>query len=295
MRIRTVLIFILFVICIWQISLIILNVFDLLIGIEITNNEIEFNKKNETTIPRLIHQMWKTEDLSTYPINNSHLHWKLIYPNYQIKLWIDKDIEELFQLKHSKDLYLVYKSYLYSIQRSDLARLVILYHYGGIYVDLDVYPSYENLEDLILKNISFLIGRSSSDVCLVNHFLISEKSSHIIQMILNQIQIKSFFKQIYFLPYLEVFSTGSIFLTKILRKRIQNFNSKSDRLVILSKNRLSRYISHGVGRSWHLFDGFILNFIGEHPYRFISFIVVFSFILVLMKKKKIYLFILKSK
>jgi len=290
MRVRTVLVFLFFLIFIWQISLIIFNIREVLIGIEITKNELEFNRDNKsTTIPRLIHQMWKTTDLSSYPINNSNSRWKLFYPTYRIQLWTDKEIDELFQLKHSKDLYLVYQSYFYAIQRSDLARLVILYHYGGIYADLDVFPSYDNIEDFILRNVSFVIGRSSNDNCLVNHFLISEQSSPILRYILNRIEIKSVLQRIYFLPYLEVFSTGSIFLTKTIRQRMQHVYSQSDRLVILSKQRLSRYISHRVGRSWHLFDGFILNFIVEHPFQFLSCLFFIFLILFFMKKKRFFI------
>ncbi len=79
-----------------------------------------------------------------------------------------------------------YKTYWYSIQRTDLARLIILHPQRGIYADLDVYPCETNVEELILTDGSFIIGRSSEDICSINHFLIHEKHSNIINSILHE-------------------------------------------------------------------------------------------------------------
>jgi mannosyltransferase OCH1-like enzyme len=259
----------------WQIILILRSVYDSLIGIDV----LSFDNQLNETIPRIIHQMWKTEDLSTYPINNSHLQWKIFYPDYKINLWTDKQIEQLILKNEYLHLYSTYKSYFYSIQRADLARLIILHSEGGIYVDLDVFPISENLENLRLKGASLIIPRSSSDNCLINHFLMSEKHSYLIKYILNEIHPKSYLNQIYILPYLEVFSTGSIFLTNIIRKRIYLIKQNKDRLIILSKNKLNQYINHDAGRSWHLFDGYLLNQIDTYPKLFFSFIfILFCFI-----------------
>jgi len=267
MKIPIYLCYLIILILFWQIILILKSVYDLLIGIdEIT---IDNNQLNET-IPSIIHQMWKNENLLTYPINNSHLKWKEFYPNYQIILWTDKQIEELLLKNENFYLYSIYKSYIYGIQRADLARLLILYHQGGIYVDLDVFPTLNTIEKLRLKGASLIIPRSSTDLTLINHFLMSEKHSHLLKYILNEIYPKSYFNQIYILPYLEVFSTGSIFLTNIIRKRMKFIHPKQDRLIILSKTDLSKYISHSTGRSWHLIDGYLINQIDAHPQLFFT-------------------------
>jgi hypothetical protein len=83
----------------------------------------------------------------------------------------------------------------------------------------NVFPSSKNLENLRLKGASLIISRSSSDNCLINHFLMSEKHSYLIKYILNEIHAKSYLNQIYILPYLEAFSTGSIFLNKYYSKK----------------------------------------------------------------------------
>ncbi|CAF1539144.1 unnamed protein product [Adineta ricciae] len=60
--------------------------------------------------------MWKTVDLSLYPAKNSYHVWKKFFPSYE--------------------LYPVYKSYLYSIERTDLTRLIILHSFAEIYAEL---------------------------------------------------------------------------------------------------------------------------------------------------------------
>ena len=257
----------------WQLILIMITVNDLLTGIE----TYSFDKETNKSIPRKIHQMWKTSNLLTYPINNSHSQWKNRYPDYQIILWTDNEIEKLILKEEYKYLYPAYKSYFYGIQRADLARLIILYHEGGIYADLDVFPGDRKIEELRLKNASFIIPRSASDICLINHFLMAEQHSPILNTILKNIRPKSFLKQIFLLPYLEVFSTGSIFLTNIIRKRIRSINAKDERLIILSKDYLSLYIYHDAGRSWHLFDGYLINQIDAYPKAFSTVICVFIF------------------
>ena len=53
-------------------------------------------------------------------------------------LWHKEAIEDLLEdYPEYKDLY---NGFRYDIQRIDFARLLILYHHGGLYLDLDIYP-----------------------------------------------------------------------------------------------------------------------------------------------------------
>jgi mannosyltransferase OCH1-like enzyme len=295
MKIRLYLLYFILIIFVWQFVLIIKTIGDLFIGIRksssssSSSSNLQLNEIN-SLIPRQIHQMWKTSNLLTYPINNSHSQWKQFYPNYSIRLWTDIDVEKLILKNEYIYLYEIYKSYSYSIQRADLARLIILHSEGGIYVDLDVFPSSLNLEYLRLLNVSLIIPQSSLNSCLINHFLISEKHSYILDYILHQINLIPFYKQIYILPYLQVFSTGSIFLTNVIRKRQNDFEDK--RLLILSSEETSRYINHDAGRSWHLFDGYLINQIDAKPKRFLFTLLFFSFLIAIFIKYKKFLFIL---
>ncbi|CAF4029543.1 unnamed protein product [Rotaria sordida] len=149
----------------------------------------------------------------------------------------------------------IYQSYAYAIQRTDLARLVVLHFEGGIYADLDVFPQEEAIEQL----------RSSVNSCLTNHFLVAEQNSNILDFILHRIPPASFYRRM-FIPYLDVFSTRDVLLTRHIREWFKSSLYQPNKLWILSFNEASYYIDHGTGRSWHLFDGYLLNKIQDVNY-----------------------------
>ena len=244
----------------------------------------ELNERR-SFIPRRIHQMWRTTNLSDYPIGNSHQRWKAFSPTYEIFLWTDKRIEELFNRSEYRYLQETYHRYPYAIQRADLSRLLILYDQGGIYADLDVFPrQLSRIESLRLRNVSFLIPRSSEGSTLINHFLLSERSSPILGYLLHQVRPASPWKRIYLLPYLEVFSTGSIFLTEMLRRWLERDSSGETTnlsLGILSEKEIGHYIEHHTGRSWHSLDGYLLNQLVDRPGRTVFFVSLLLSLLLL--------------
>ena len=88
-------------------------------------------------IPKIIHQTWKNETIpdkwKTY-----HQSWKTHFPTLEYKhiLWTDKDNREF--IKENYNWFLeTFDNYPKNIQRADAIRYFILYHYGGIYADLD--------------------------------------------------------------------------------------------------------------------------------------------------------------
>jgi len=91
-------------------------------------------------IPKIIHQIyWDfTENNKQIPeewlkfsknIKNSNSNW-------EYKLWDYKDCIKLLE-EHYPWFLEIYKNYKYPIQKADAIRPFILYHYGGIYLDLD--------------------------------------------------------------------------------------------------------------------------------------------------------------
>ena len=113
----------------------------------------------ETTaggIPFIIHQTWKTERIPAYlaeyrdswlrlhNIGESRSKWKYIF-------WSDKDLENFVE-KHCYS-EIPKEEYKTKIQFVDAARYCVLYHVGGIFVDLD----YQALRpmDLLLHTFAF--------------------------------------------------------------------------------------------------------------------------------------------
>ena len=110
-------------------------------------------------IPKIIHQSWKTTDLSTYADSKtgvlSQYRWKSYYPEYKYKLWTDADITNfIVSYKHGK-----YKNTFNrldtNIKKIYFFRYLILYEYGGIYSDLDFIIN-KRLPDKYLNTYDFI-------------------------------------------------------------------------------------------------------------------------------------------
>lgn len=109
----------------------------------------------ETSIPQIIHQTWKTEDVP-YKYREFQKSWIDHHPNWEYKFWTDKDNLTLISDQYPW-LLSTYESFPYSIQRVDVARILYLHAYGGIYADLDL----ECLKPTgaLLKDHAVVLGR----------------------------------------------------------------------------------------------------------------------------------------
>jgi mannosyltransferase OCH1-like enzyme len=113
-------------------------------------------------IPRQIHQVFLTfsenpKTLEDYPVfvsqkEKTMKHCKEYGIDY--KFWSEKDCNELVKTKypHYDDFY---HSMRYGVQRVDFIRYLILYEYGGLYIDLDICPI-NNLRDVFTKETYFV-------------------------------------------------------------------------------------------------------------------------------------------
>jgi mannosyltransferase OCH1-like enzyme len=103
------------------------------------------NRNNETDIkiPKIIHQVWDNRDELPNALQEIAKTWKDFHPEWEYKLWNKAMIDEFLTL-HFPDFIPYYKAYLHDLQRWFAVRYLILYHYGGLYVDID----YECLEPL---------------------------------------------------------------------------------------------------------------------------------------------------
>ena len=175
-----------------------------------------------TKIPKVIHQTWKSKNLSDYPVKNSYDDWKSA--GYEVILWTDSMVEELVR-DHYPNLYPTFKGYALNIQRADIARYVILYHSGGIYADLDCYRGFNDVKDLLDADMALPI--TDDKLSITNHFMVAAKGSPVLLYALENAYKHD--KWI-IVPYLRVFSsTGPLFITRMLREWIHlNQQNKLD-------------------------------------------------------------------
>ncbi len=102
--------------------------------------ELKKRENEFTRVPKLLHRIWKVDDVTTMPRNWGKAFRKCNRVHrgaWQTMFWTDELIRS-FILEKFPWFLEKFDSYRYPIQRVDVARYFILYYYGGVYLDLDV-------------------------------------------------------------------------------------------------------------------------------------------------------------
>ena len=90
------------------------------------------------TIPCIIHQSWKNENISSHSriALNSKTSIDKYASNFLYILWTDQDINSLI-FTHFNSYMPYFRKLNMNIKRADLSRYLIIYKFGGLYLDLD--------------------------------------------------------------------------------------------------------------------------------------------------------------
>ena len=176
------------------------------------------------------------------------------HPNYEYKFWNDSSAEELI-LKKYPWFYSTWKSYPYPIQRADSLRYLILYHYGGIFLDLDLHCR-RSLGPL--RRFEF-ISPAAYPVGISNGFLMASARHPFIKVLVDQLPL---FNRNFLLPYATVmFSTGCMYLSA----QYSLYNDRCHlKLLDYKIHRLSGHVStplftHDGSSSWHSKDALLIK------------------------------------
>lgn len=139
---------------------------------------------NHTTrIPKIIHQSWKDNNVPEH-WQPSHKAWQAFCQIYGFKyiLWTDEMLRKLVE-QYQPELLSHYDAFKHNIMRVDFARPLMLYHYGGLYCDLDIaakphamaslWNFYEHSGAEVAIAKSATSGDFGSDENLTNAFMMS--------------------------------------------------------------------------------------------------------------------------
>ena len=249
-------------------------------------------------IPKIIHQIW-WQGLDKLPdkYKNYTNTWKRNHINWEFMYWDKIKIINLLK-NHYPYLLKIFNQCPYMIQKIDLAKYIILYHFGGVYVDMDTICN-KSLNNLFsnpnYKNVDFVTSKMEiiPFIKIINNAIIFSKPKHILLwFILNKIQKcseKNFYQNqdLYIME-----STGPIFFDQI----ISDF--KHPNLLILPENfmesctlleyqkckKIGKYITHHHTLSWSTsyFKIFFktLTFLNTYKY----FIIIIILISIKLKK-----------
>ena len=189
-------------------------------------------------IPKIIHQIW-WQGMNQLPnkYHNFRKSWIDLHPNWKIIYWDKKKIYSLIKFNYPI-LKKIVDDYPFMIQKIDMAKYIILYHYGGFYVDMDTvcHKSFKNLYQ-IKEFECYDFVCSQMEVLpffkIINNGIIFSKPKHtILLLILNNLK-KYQKKQIYQNQDLYIMeSTGPIFFNQMIDEY------KTNSILILSENFL---------------------------------------------------------
>ena len=102
-------------------------------------------------IPKIIHQVWSNicEPLPEL-LSGLMETWKKCHPEWEYILW-DNEMMNNFMREFYPNYWIPYNSVKYNVQKWDIIRYFIIYHYGGMYADVD-YECLEPIESLLENN-----------------------------------------------------------------------------------------------------------------------------------------------
>jgi mannosyltransferase OCH1-like enzyme len=235
---------------------------------------------NETTkIPRIIHQTYKSANIPSNWIETSE-SCKKMNPSYAHYLWTDITARDFIYRNYPWFLP-IYDSYPYPIQRADAIRYLVLQHFGGVYIDLDV-GCRRCLDPLLNSSIWFPRTRPYG----VSNDVMASIPGHPLMM---KLALDLLDRHVSYLPpYLAVFwTTGPMYVNDIVASWLQYDSSamnsdvrdhsintlplklawESD-LVILPPEFYDRteysFFRHVPGSSWHGPDAVLMKWIFRH-------------------------------
>lgn len=213
--------------------------------------------KGQVKVPRVIHRIWKNNDVASMP-----RHWRGSYKKtkrihdsigWSTYLWTDQTIRAFIALNYPWFLG-TFDAYPYAIQRVDAARYLILHHYGGVYLDLDItcLRSIEPiLHSMAVSNKTCLIPMTWP-VGFSNDIMIATRSHPFINELVESLVKNN--GRWYGSEYLTILgTTGPLFLSKVYQNAPKEC---SEQVGILHPNvyearRKPYFFRHLRGSSWH--------------------------------------------
>ncbi len=115
---------------------------------------------------KIIHQIWlQGESLCPDHYKSWKKKWQSIHGGFEYIFWDEKRISKFLE-KHFNEYFNEWYNLDLPIKKCDSARYFILYHYGGIYADLDTIPFKpitQLIDDLALTDYDVILSEESSD------------------------------------------------------------------------------------------------------------------------------------
>tara|TARA_R110000851_G_scaffold301587_4_gene458215 strand:+ start:3335 stop:3949 length:615 start_codon:yes stop_codon:yes gene_type:complete len=88
-------------------------------------------------LTKIIHQTWKDENIPDFTVKYTELVKKHL-PDWEYKFWTDEAIHDFFDFSADLSHYYLYGALSPRIKQIDLFKYLVVYTYGGLFIDLDI-------------------------------------------------------------------------------------------------------------------------------------------------------------
>jgi len=106
-------------------------------------------------IPKIIHQTWKNHKLT--PDYQKFVNsWKRLHPTWEYRFYDDDDCLKLVKT-HFPQFLNAYNSLPTPVMKADMFRYLVIYQFGGLYVDIDA-EALKSLDDLLVGDAKMIVG-----------------------------------------------------------------------------------------------------------------------------------------
>ena len=188
---------------------------------------------------------------------------KKIYPNEEYHLYSGEELEIIIKNNFHNDVFIAYKKLRPYAYKADLARLCLLYLYGGLYIDLNIYfintiPDLDKLEFFAFRDLPEM---SKQSWAVQNGIMYSLPKSKVVENAINLI-VKNCRDEYYGIQCVDV--SGTTVLGIAITKTLPHLNiattGQLDYFTFDKKTQKNLYEIKKIGYSGDKLLGFIMDY-----------------------------------
>lgn len=228
----------------------------------------DWDAASPNAIPRILHQ---TSANSTIPAKwvESQGSCLKTYPDWEYKLWTDESFREFLVAEYP---WFVdsWDNYPFPIQRADSLRYFVLYHYGGLYLDMDTFCNKSIPIQQFDPSVPNAIFQSTLPTGVTNDFMMASARHPAFERLITKLPL--YFDRTWWWgrlqPYCNIMiAAGPMFVTLVLMGFLLEQPSLPSPLIqVIEPPELMPFITDLQSSTWHGSDAQALMWLGVRPW-----------------------------
>ncbi|KAJ6127233.1 hypothetical protein N7523_002845 [Penicillium sp. IBT 18751x] len=219
-------------------------------------------------IPRILHQTAATDVIPDKWVE-SQKSCKEAYGDFEYKLWTDASTRD-FLSENYPWFVDVWDNYAFPIQRADSLRYFILYHYGGIYLDMDTWCNRSVPIDRLETDHEYALFKATKPTGVTNDFMITTARHPVYAAAIAKLPAYNSITRAWarWQPYSAIMiASGPMFLTLVAKDYLlQHSPIPSPTIGVVNATELNPFIMDLESATWHQADAKALMWLGTRPW-----------------------------